>query len=468
MMGAGAHETPTLSSDGTVHAWWGWSSDKNFLHAINADGTTKWIFNASTAGLNMHLTHREGPNGTIYVTGECNYMARGLPCPARLLALDGSDGSVQWTYQSLTETDDRYNHEYYKPHDLQVAKDGTLYLSSETAEHYSGLIVVEVIDANGMLKWSFDNLPRFGNAGYKRFWISPDNGILIQNINTVHGTVETLDIQSLSLVDGSVKWTLPFLSYWSTIMTFAEDGSIFLIQDHTIDFDSSSFEKSLLRLNGEDGRVLWNTSMSVSPPPHIYNPHIPRQQFFFVGNEEVYVNGLLGKGGVCNLGIFNIESGSQRDLPCFTHVQDMSRHATDLAFLPKLEQNGAAEDTFVVTNQHYHGPDDADASVLAFSGVDGNGLWNVSIGRETGPSLRLRLVVRQDNIFAISGYRLHCIRHGDELWDMTMGFEHVGDPIVAEDGTTFVFFGGELFAITSDGVEKWRYPTSPEVEMFMV
>merc|ERR1712070_386096 len=127
-----------------------------------------------------------------------------------------------------------------------------------------------------MLKWSFDNyVPRQEEADklWQEMLISPDNGILIQNIKNVHGRVETLDIQSLSLVDGSVKWTLPFLSYWSTIMTFAEDGSIFLIQDHTIDFHSSSFEKSLLRLNSEDGRVLWNTSMSALGSPYIYNPH---------------------------------------------------------------------------------------------------------------------------------------------------------------------------------------------------
>lgn len=458
----------------------------NALHAVNSDGTANWTFNADGAVFNSILDF-SAPSGNTWFHGGTIFVSGNLKNPdgpphsdgnVSLVALSGSDGSILWQHTSQQPSRNFDGGVEFTVEKSFVDRYVTCYLIIVSKLDHSR--VVEAIDAYGKLKWSW-NYPSVGSLHF-----DPDKGMLVQRMDGL----ASLDIQSLSLVDGSEKWTLPlpsanytFFQNSADIMTFAEDGSIFVVQDQDTKVENSIHKLSLLRLNADDGRILWNISvLSMVETSTLATPH--HNQFFFLGSmDSVYVNGLLGEDGeTCNLRVFNFAGEVQRNLPCLNY----GRNATDLVSTPHSVFTAHSEsDTFFITNENIDTL--TEASIFAYSGADGTLLWNVSIdGLEPmDPSfipyatyppdfLELRALYSNNTLFAKQDRHLYCFSNGTEAWKVRIAVSHEPEkpvyssmlPAVTMDGTAFVVvaatgkgvFATELIAFASDGVEKWRYP----------
>lgn len=170
-------------------------------------------------------------------------------------------------------------------------------------------------------------------------------------------------------------------------------------------------------------------------------------------NGEVYVPNLKSEDGICSIRAFDFNGNTLRTLPCstssFCHFQHLTRQ----------NENDTEEDIFLT-----RGCDGTD-NFVAYSGTTGQLLWNASIA---GHFSETEFDFGPDGtIFASdSASEVVAIRDGYEAWRISMhGYEAA---LMAKDGTTYLMQSngmfrsqpevwGEVVAVDTDGVQKWRY-----------
>lgn len=286
-------------------------------------------------------------------------------------------------------------------------------------------------------------------------------------------------------MDGSVQWSQPLSG--CAQMQFAEDGNVIVLLQHYLHAgDDYVYEQSLLRMSGVDGSILWNATMrsSSSEYANCADPnlaHLPPLQNLFVGKKDLYINGLLGEGDVCNLAMFDSETGAQLNLqPCLEDHRSWgaSDPLCDWIFVPGSEEADVKEDVFIFASQYYD-PEFrtfSETFVHALSG-DGNVLWNVSTGSQRSIIGEEKTKLQQgpaglvfSKTIASEEARFSSIRNGTMNWhlyDNSQSYSHRywdNFPVaVAEDGTTFFEIhehrsGAGLAEVASDGSEEWKFP----------
>ena len=198
----------SIGSDGTIYVGAGYDSSK-CLYAINPDGSEKWE-------VKMHgdvlFSPAIGPDGTIYVNDPLNW---------DVLALN-PDGTKKWTFQANGPLFDG----------LAIGSDSTIYVGSSGGE--AGLFA---INPNGSQKWVFNleyngGSPAIGSDGTiyvgageeskSLFAINPDGSeqwrfrtdlFILNDHAPVIGSDGTIYITTFDKLyainrDGSKKWTL--------------------------------------------------------------------------------------------------------------------------------------------------------------------------------------------------------------------------------------------------------------------
>ncbi|MDA8824124.1 PQQ-binding-like beta-propeller repeat protein [Opitutales bacterium] len=152
--------SPTIASDGTIYI----GSNDNKLHAINSDGSSKWIF---TTGDWVDSTPAIGADGTVYFGSWDN----------QLYAVNPTDGSKLWDFNTSSSI-------IASP---AIGVDGRVYFGSKDEFFYA-------LESNGSLAWE----TYVGNAITSSAAIGQDGTIYFGDEN---GTFHALN------QDGTTKWT---------------------------------------------------------------------------------------------------------------------------------------------------------------------------------------------------------------------------------------------------------------------
>jgi len=153
--------SPVIGPDGTIYTF-GLMNAKHpslpdlqttGLHAINPDGTTKWVFgDIDFDDQSIHMTPAIDKNGTIYLSGSVlNVWGSQVFC-----AINQS-GILQWTFE-LTAPD------YFSSSSPAIDVNGNIYFGTWGNQMYA-------LNPNGTLKWKFetrnniDSSPAIGKNG---------------------------------------------------------------------------------------------------------------------------------------------------------------------------------------------------------------------------------------------------------------------------------------------------------------
>lgn len=418
-------------SDGILH-----TPFERSLHAVNSDGSIKWIFNAD----GLLGPFAEGLNRTVYAT-----TYRDQAEPPQLFALDGLDGSIKWKHQ--VDGNRQLDTATDAPFPIVVATDGTIYLTSfylESPMYFCNSTTIDAINAIGAVKWTFTR-PGCGSlAG-----VGADGTLFVKS--------ESLQAEkSLAALDpdtGTLKWSVVLDQHHhhrQVLFAFTKDSN-------AIVFESTDTDGVLSSLSNEDGSVLWNYSF----PLWNDDPHF--QQWMTMGsNNEVFVNGLMLTDGMCSLRAFDLHGVTFRDMPC----------------LGGRPQYNSEEDMFVAVWEYY---------VLAHAGTNGRLLWknsphdhNVHLFQGMNSHQPPVIFGQNGMVFVWSeiqtdhrgtpeGGRTYAIQNGEVVWSVQTDGVH--DLLAAENGITYIQGSSchpnhegcllDTFAVGADGKEMWKF-TPPE------
>lgn len=252
-LGSQTSTSPVLASDGTIYIG---GEDCN-LHAINPDGTEKWIFDAGepvfSQEWNDYSCMRGSPvvnkDGTIYIVALSNFMFAISP-----------DGKEKWRYPVYLFTD-----VWSSP---VIGSDGTIYVGSE---EYPPPRVSDkpmevggsfyAINPDGTLKWTYDSK----SAGMtstaaidKDEVIYTSGGDFDKDVGTFVNTIFAFNS------DGSIKWKFRPEGVVEGSAALGEDGTIYIGVKGKDDPKNGKF----YALN-PDGSLKWQIpfygGMSVTP-----------------------------------------------------------------------------------------------------------------------------------------------------------------------------------------------------------
>lgn len=186
---ASARYEPVIGVDGTVYITAGGK-----LHAINPDGTIKWIYDPSPD--TIIESPAVGPDGTIYAPGG------DIPFNNGFLFAINTDGTLKWKM--------KYTQLYWTGL-LTIGNDGTIYT---TAGACNSMREYYAINPDGTLKWTFSN--GTGCTGTAAPAIGPDGTVYAPT-----GGLAALDPEN-----GQVKWKLSISSFAPPAI--APDGTIYI------------------------------------------------------------------------------------------------------------------------------------------------------------------------------------------------------------------------------------------------
>jgi hypothetical protein len=395
----------TFGIDGAVHFHY-----FAVFTALNTDGSVKWTFDPNAPY--MH-DHAEGSDGTVYV------VASGHDANIVLYALDGSDGSKKWQHTSSIIYKDIFTWK-----ELAI-RGSTVYLVC-----MSQVEAVSTLN-QGESMWLTDFIHEDYFIGQSSA-VGPDGIVLAAGMHSFN---------ALRPENGTVKWTLEMERADAAQRVFSND-SVFVATFGKV----ITTQMDLLRLSGEDGRILWNISLNVAAEFHL-TKHRPT---LFMGcNGEVYVQG-LEEDGVCNLRAFDSDGNTLRTLPC-----------SDFQHSKRQNDDGTEEDIFVTHSGHF---------VIAYSGTSGQLLWNASVSEDVDGDQIFDNFGADGTVFVYHNDTAIAIHNGTEVWKSAQGAVK-GDStqstvLMAKDGTAYLLFSKDpesppspwgIVAVDTNGTQKWSY-----------
>ncbi len=189
--GVATHTSPAIAADGTIYV----GSNDNRLHAINSNGTRKWIYTTTNV---IGSSPAVATDGTVY------FGSNG----GNLFALN-PDGSLQWSYSA---SDIRSS--------PAISPDGSIYFGGGMSARLFAL------NPTGTLKWVYQ--PGVIDSGYSPA-IGPDGTLYIPSANN----------RGLDAVNpgGTNKWSYPLCGsgYMGSSPSVDSTGTIYIGDcDHTL------------------------------------------------------------------------------------------------------------------------------------------------------------------------------------------------------------------------------------------
>ena len=217
------------------------STDGSMMAINRGTGSTTWstpLSGASYTSPEFTLS----ANGTIYSSDIFVDM---------LMAFDGSDGGLKWTYQ--------YSYGHGNT-DVAIADDGTLYTIRFGSD--SSYITVDAFNPDGSIKWSttFDPSPTYSHAvshislgsdGTIYFSTNISSGSVFQNAGLLY---------ALDPSNGSIKWTYPVGDAGTGVLApvIGDDGAVYVANGR-----STSYPKRITAV-WPNGTLKWEYNIGTS------------------------------------------------------------------------------------------------------------------------------------------------------------------------------------------------------------
>lgn len=232
--------SPAIGTDGTIYI----GNYDDHLYAVNADGTLKWKYDT---GNNIYSSPAIGNDGTIYIGTDKNYIYAIKP-----------DGSLKWNYGGAW-----FGTSFYSP---IVGKDGSIYVGSGDNNLYA-------INGDGTMKWKFE-------AG-DNMYSSP----AIDKEGTIYIGSKDKNLYAIN-ADGTLKWKFETGDYVGSSPAIGSDGTIY--------FGSS--DKYFYAINN-DGTLKWKFHTGYYGP--IYSsPAIGNDGTIYVGSHDSYFYAINADGSL--------------------------------------------------------------------------------------------------------------------------------------------------------------------------
>jgi outer membrane protein assembly factor BamB len=219
-LGAGINpQVPAIANDGTIYIG---SEDNANFHAINPDGTLKWVYAQLTD--NVYSSASIASDGTIYVGAKDSYIHAINP-----------DGSQKWTFLMAGDPI------LASP---AISNNGTIYSGCDGDIMYA-------INPDGTEKW------KFTTAGFN---IRSTPAVAADG--TVYIASDDDNVYALNPADGTVNWSYPVGGDVEGCISIDTDGTIFL------GVDEGTPNGSVFAIN-PNGTLKWqsvNTGRVLSSP----------------------------------------------------------------------------------------------------------------------------------------------------------------------------------------------------------
>ncbi len=204
-------QIPAIDDNGTIYIG---SEDNTGFHAINPDGTLKWIYSGLSD--NVYSSASIGTDGTIYVGAKDNNLHAINP-----------DGTQKWVFAMGGDAI------YATP---AIANDGTIYIGSDSDNLFA-------INPDGTQKWVFNT------AGFN-IRSTP----AIATDGTVYIASDDDNLYALNSANGSVVWSFLLGGDVEGGLAIDSDGSIIAA------VDVASSQGAVFAIN-PDGTEKWSTTV---------------------------------------------------------------------------------------------------------------------------------------------------------------------------------------------------------------
>lgn len=145
-VGEEARHSPAIGQDGTIYV----RGRKDYLIALNPDGTERWVLNLGSTYSHTHMAPVIGPDGTIYTFGlmdDGNPYTTGVQTTG--LHAINPDGTTKWVFADIDFNDQSIS---MTP---AIDKDGTIYLSGSVINVWASQVFY-AINQSGILQWTFE------------------------------------------------------------------------------------------------------------------------------------------------------------------------------------------------------------------------------------------------------------------------------------------------------------------------
>jgi outer membrane protein assembly factor BamB len=231
--GAIYYSSPAIGDDGTIYVANGapfMGDETRGLHAVNPDGTLKWIYaEAGAIGgtKNMFSSPALGPAGIIYVQGHDSSLYAVNP-----------DGTLKW--KTANPSVDRA----VGVPTPSVGSDGTIYIGAET---------VYAFNPDGTQKWRANLL--IGAATFRSgFAIDADGTLYIGGSGYFTGLSPRAGLVAIN-PDGTLKWKheMPGTSWTFSSPAIGADGSIYL----GVETSNADTDNNYVYAINRDGTLKW-------------------------------------------------------------------------------------------------------------------------------------------------------------------------------------------------------------------
>lgn len=411
----------TLGINDTLHL-----STGAIFQALNGDGLVKWSFDPNSQIVN----YKEGLDGTIHIIAQST-----LDTNSTHYAIDGMDGSIQWQRASLDMRECQNSPMLDLRHMLLISDSNSYLLCLENVPMVSSGIRIAAVDAAGAWKWT-EYIPNAIDAD-----LGPYGGLLVRTEPLPWSTeVPQHKLSVLEPENGAMKWTVTIHPHTDFEGWALSEDSVFVASYRADQFwNPLAGEMDLLRLNGEDGSILWNVSLGEFSGNGSW-PRIP----FTGSNGEVYVYSPVweGQSYAYDLLAFDVHGNNLSALPC---PATLFTHST------RQRADGTEEDIFA-TRTHTM------ANLTNFIANNGSHwLWNASIAGY----LDIKSIGHFGTVFATDSLRKGgiAIRDGHEAWRA----QFFSKALMAKDGTTYllvhdVLNNPSIVAMDMTGSQMWDYP----------
>lgn len=168
-----------------------------------------------------------------------------------MVALDGSDGSVKWTYQFTAGHGNQ---------DVVIGPDGSIYTMVYDNTSY---LTVYAFNANGTVRWTKTMVPPGPTFAGSPISLASDGGTLYFGTYSKSGANFTNNglLYALNTSDGSIKWTYPSGDFGSTLFTppiVDVDGSIYIMNSVP-----TEYRKRITAVTS-DGLLKWEYSIGTT------------------------------------------------------------------------------------------------------------------------------------------------------------------------------------------------------------
>ncbi len=203
-------QTSVIATDGTIYIG---SEDNTNFHAINPDGTLKWMYTGLTD--NVYSSASIAKDGTIYVGAKDNFLHAINP-----------NGTQKWKFDIGGDAI------YSTP---SIAKDGTVYIGSDADKLFA-------VNPDGTQKWAFST------AGF-----NIRSTAAIAPNGTVYIASDDDKLYALNPVDGSTVWSYTLGGDVEGGITIDTDGTIF------VGVDETATTGSVLAVN-PNGTLKWKSA----------------------------------------------------------------------------------------------------------------------------------------------------------------------------------------------------------------